>query len=240
MDVMDAQGFRGRPKVVTDQAEFDKAVGEAWGGKGLEVVRGIGAPDKTTLKAYRDSLTDGDWYVSCSGGAVHGFGQYGAYRYGGKVKSQDVSEARMYARGNGGKETHVYHYTLDKSAKIGEESKLRSDMHAHNTQALKSSGAIDAISKSLSGRKRVTVGEQAALRDIKSGRIGKRSTYYQGAASYNKIMDKATSILKKSGQTVFSDTGVYAAAKGYDFYYDRSSGYSVALNRTKLIVLKDW
>lgn len=248
MDAMDAQGFRGRPKVVTDQAEFDKAVQAAWGGQGLEVVRGIGAPDKRTLADYRDSLTDGDWYVSCNGGAAHGFGQYGAYRFGGKVSARDVQEARMYANSNSGYtgNIHVYHYTLDPSAKIGEESRLRSDMQAHNaavrsgnTQAVKQATA--PILQQLGGGTRA---EQAAAKAWNAGRQSaspRRGTTAKYQSEFNAAMTKLRSA-RDSVPTprTFRDVGVFAAAKGYDFYYDRRTGYSVTLNRTKLIVLKDW
>ena len=239
MDAMDAQGFRGKPRVVTDQDEFDEAVKAAWDGNGLEVVRGIGAPDDTTLAAYRDSLTDDDWYVSCSGGAVHGYGMYGAYRRGGKVQQEDLAEAKEYASAHGSK-THVYHYTLDPSAKIGDELKLSIDMATHNANAIKNSGALDEIRQKMSKRKRITQGEQDALNNLERGSVYERMSWESNYKSYNKVINMAFSIARKKGATTFSDVGVFAASKGYDFYFDEATGYSVTLNRTKLIVFKDW
>lgn len=245
--VMDAQGFRGRPRVV-DQAEFDNAVKAAWGGNGLEVVRGIGAYDAQTLKDYKESMTDGDWYVSCGGGAAHGFGQYGAYRYGGKVSQKDINEAQLYADANSGYSgnTHIFHYTLDPSAKIGEESQLRSDMRAHNANARQTrSQAIQKRNQALapvvnqlgSGTRAEQAAAKAWQRGNQDAKPRKNTT-----AKYQKEFNAAMDKLRKTRDSVsvpavFNDVGVYAAAKGYDFYYDRRTGYSVTLNRTKMIVL---
>lgn len=180
-DVMDAQGFRGKPKVITDDAEFEAAVSAAWGGNGLRLYRGYNAPDKETLDAYSDDLRNGEWYVACGGGAMYGMGQYAGYSYGGKKGSRSEIHARNTARiyANGGQSrpfSKVEEMTLAPDAKVIEYSKLSSQMSAEN-------------------RKR-----------------------------------------SKSGKPLYSDEGVFAAAKGYDFYYDRRSGYSVTLNRTKLII----
>ena len=154
----------------------------------------------------------------------------------------------MYANSNSGYtgNIHVYHYTLDPSARIGEESKLRSDMQAHNnavnsgnTQAIRQ--ATSPILQQLSTGTRA---EQAAAKAWNAGRQGaspRRGTTARYQSAFNTAMDR----LRKARDSVprqrtFRDVGVYAASKGYDFYYDRRTGYSVALNRTKLIVLKDW
>lgn len=235
-EVMDAQGFRGKPKIITDQAEFDKAAQAAWGGKGMVMVRGIGAPDQTTLDAYSDTLTHGEWYVRCDGGAAHGYGQYAAYRYGSsKPTSKDLSEANDYAQWNG-KKTRVFTMTLDPSAKIGEERQLRADMRAHNAQAQKTRNSMaDQAAKQMPNKR--SYGAKAALSDFKAGSNSgpKWNTSSQYKADYAAAMTHLKTATA-SAPHVYNDVGVFAASKGYDFYYDRGTGYSVTLNRTKLII----
>lgn len=243
--VMDAQGFRGKPRIITDQAEFDKAAQAAWGGNGLVLVRGIGAPDQQTLQAYSDSLTQGDWYVRCDGGAVHGFGQYAVYRYGQtQPSSRDLSEAQLYARSNG-RATKVFSMTLDPSAKIGEEKQLRSDMYTHNAQARQAipaarqrqQQAIAPVLQQLNGGTRAEKAAAKAWANSKQDAKPRKNTTAKYQTEFNAAMAK----LRKARDsvpvpTVYRDVGVYAAAKGYDFYYDKGTGYSVTLNRTKLII----
>lgn len=234
---------------MTDDAQFDQAVKDAWGGNGLILYRGYNAPDQATLDAYSDSLRSGDWYVQCGGGAVHGYGMYAAYAYGGKANygydSKAKNTATNYSRGWGSRPSKVETMTLHPSAKIGEESKIRSEMNAHNAIArqqrqsatMKRRQVTDPIAQQLSNGTRA---EKAAAKAWQAGkqdaspRKGTTAKYQQ---EYNAAMGK----LRKARDTVpmpalFSDTGVFAAAKGYDFYYDRRTGYSVVLNRTKLII----
>ena len=234
--VMDAQGFRGMPKLISDQAEFDKAAQAAWGGNGMVMVRGIGASDQFTLDAYSDSLTNGEWYVTCGGGAAHGYGQYAAYRYGStKPRRSDVNEAMGYGSYYGD-HTKVFTMTLDPSAKIGEESKLRDSMRDHNRNAVKNSSAVGNEINRILNKSLVTYGERQAIRDAQWGDLKPRSAYATNAKSYNRTMKRLQAALRSEGKTAFTDVGVFAAARGYDFYYDRNTGYSVTLNRTKLII----
>ena len=72
-DVINAQGFDGKPRVVSAK-EFDKAVKEANDGNGFIAQRTYSAPDQETLDAYRKQLYEGKWYVDCSTGHAS-FGQ---------------------------------------------------------------------------------------------------------------------------------------------------------------------
>lgn len=95
-DVMDAQGFDGKPRVVS-QAEFDEAVKAANGGKGFIAQRTYSAPNEEVLKAYQDQLYNGKWYVDCStGGAQYGQGMYCAADYTGKLSSGIKTEMQHY------------------------------------------------------------------------------------------------------------------------------------------------
>lgn len=171
--VMDEQRFRGKPKVV-DATEFAKAAEEAAGGQGLILQRGYGATSSDVLDAYKQSLYDGEWYVSCGGGAAYGHGMYAAYSLG---STRPTSETTRTARGYAsmyGNHTRVETMTLAPNARMVSYEDIESMMRSDRSGAAK--------------------------------------------ARYNE--------------------GTYATMKGYDFMYTNDgSGYSVVLNRTKLIIL---
>lgn len=93
-DVLDAQGFNGLPKVVSEE-EFNKAVEES----GFIAQRTYAAPDQETLDAYRDQLYNGDWYVNCeTGGAQYGQGMYCAADYNGQLTDGIKEEMDHYQK----------------------------------------------------------------------------------------------------------------------------------------------
>lgn len=121
--VIKAQGFDGKPTVTDDLVSFTNAC------KASDFIakRGIGASNKSTLDAYDQELKNGDFYVKCSGGSVHGYGMYAAsVQANGKKAASGIrdaeSTAKAYASGN--RAQKVYTMTLDKSAKIGTENDL--------------------------------------------------------------------------------------------------------------------
>lgn len=95
-DVINAQGFDGKPRVMS-RAEFEEAVKAANGGNGFIAQRVYSAPDQETLDAYRQQLYDGKWYVDCStGGAQYGQGMYCAADYHGVLSDGIQSEMKHY------------------------------------------------------------------------------------------------------------------------------------------------
>lgn len=125
--VIKAQGFDGKPTLTSDKAAFSKACQAS----DFIAKRGVGASNQQTLNAYDQSLKTGDFYVKCSGGSVHGYGMYAAsVKASGSRASSGVSDAestaKAYCRGNSAQK--VYTMTLDKSAKIGNESQLKRQM----------------------------------------------------------------------------------------------------------------
>lgn len=129
--VIKAQGFDGKPTVTSDPNAFAQACKAS----NFTAVRGIGASNSTTLKKYDDDLKTGDFYVKCSGGSVHGYGMYAASfetnATNSKMLASDAqSTARAYSSGNPARK--IYTMTLDKSAKIGNESSLKRQMNNDN------------------------------------------------------------------------------------------------------------
>lgn len=71
-DIMNAQGFDGKPQVVPAN-EFDKLAKES----NFIMQRTYSAPSQEVLNEYRNQLYNGKWYVDCStGGAAYGEGMY--------------------------------------------------------------------------------------------------------------------------------------------------------------------
>lgn len=124
--VIKAQGFDGKPTVTSDPQAFAAAC------KASDFIakRGIGASDQQTLNAYDDALKNGDFYVKCSGGSVHGYGMYAAsVKANGRQAKSGVADAERTANSYAGRGTKkVYTMTLDKSAKIGDEYTLYNQM----------------------------------------------------------------------------------------------------------------
>lgn len=117
-DVINAQGFDGKPRVV-GQEQFNEAVRQANGGNGLVLGRGYTAPNQETLDSYRDSLYEGDWYVDCSSGrSTYGRGMYCFADMSGNISAGEQA-SQTYAkpkRGNTVGYSEVM--TLDRSARI--------------------------------------------------------------------------------------------------------------------------
>lgn len=91
-DVIDAQGFNGLPKVVSEE-EFNKAVKES----NFIAQRIYGASSMEEVQAYRDQLYYGDFYVSCSvGGCQYGQGMYCAADYTGTLTDGIKAEMSHY------------------------------------------------------------------------------------------------------------------------------------------------
>lgn len=95
-DVINAQGFDGKPRIVSAE-EFDDYVKRANGGNGFIAQRTYSASDQEILDMYRDQLYNGKWYVDCStGGAQYGQGMYCAADYSGNLTEGIKTEMGHY------------------------------------------------------------------------------------------------------------------------------------------------
>ncbi len=124
--VIKAQGFDGKPTVTTDIVDFTAACKAS----NFIAKRGVGASNQRTLDAYDDAFKNGDFYVKCSGGNVHGYGMYAAsVAANGSQAKQGIRHAESVANSYAGYSARkVYTMTLDKSAKVSTESKLKTQM----------------------------------------------------------------------------------------------------------------
>lgn len=126
--VIKAQGFDGKPTLTSDKAAFSAACQAS----NFIAKRGVGATNQRTLDAYDQALKTGDFYVKCSGGSAHGYGMYAAsLNANGSNASSGLRHAEAVAKqysSYSGSSAKIYTMTLDKSAKIGNESTLYKQM----------------------------------------------------------------------------------------------------------------
>lgn len=188
--VIKAQGFDGKPTLTSDPAEFASACKAS----NFIAKRGIGASDQATLNAYDKNLKSGDFYVKCSGGSVHGYGMYAAsVQANGRYASSGIRDAESTAKSYaswGSSASKVYTMTLDKSAKIGNESTLRRQM--------RNDGDFQKACRSSSMNSRYTqdVGVYAAYKGYDAYVAGSGRSSSNGSSSdYTVILNRSKVIL---------------------------------------------
>lgn len=187
--VIQAQGFDGKPTLTSDKAAFASACKAS----NFIAKRGVGASDQRTLDAYDQALKTGEFYVKCRGGSVHGYGMYAAsVAANGKSAASGVSDAeytaKLYAAGN--RSQKIYTMTLDKSAKIGNESQIKRQMQ--NDAAYQKM----CQNSSINWRYTQDVGVYAAYKGYDAYIAGSRRKSADGASSdYTVILNRSKVIL---------------------------------------------
>lgn len=243
-DVMAAQGFDGKPRIV-DADEFDRAVRQANGGEGLVMQRVYSAPDRATLDAYRESLYDGKWYVDCSkGGSAYGQGMYAVSDFKGNLTKGITDEIETYKRGP---IDAVETMTLDPSARFVEYNDAAA-MKANMPQEI-----TDKYTEKFIRDHADELGEQGvefAMRQAKLGGYNfdfNRMMELDQAMSNdarrlaNRAVSEGSAMAQDEIRELYQmDIGAYAALRGYDAISvtgrGMSGSYTVVLNRTKLII----
>lgn len=188
--VIKAQGFDGKPTVTRNLADFTSACKES----NFIAKRGIGASDQRTLDAYDRNLKSGEFYVKCSGGSVHGYGMYAAsVQVNGKNAKYGIQNAEATANsyaGWGSSSKKVYTMTLDKSAKIGNESTLKRQMR-NDSEYQKVCNA-----STMNRRYTQDVGVYAAYKGYDAYVAGSGRSSYDGSSSdYTVILNRSKVII---------------------------------------------
>ena len=193
--VIKAQGFDGKPTVTDELVAFTSACKAS----NFIAKRGIGASNQRTLDAYDQELKTGNFYVKCSGGSVHGYGMYAAsVAANGKKAASGIrhaeSTAKAYAAGSNAQK--IYTMTLDKSAKVGKENDLYTQMKS-DTEFLRicrNSGMRSSYTQD--------VGVYAAYKGYDAYIAGGGRTRTDGSSS------NYTVILNRSKVIIYDDSGV--------------------------------
>lgn len=245
-DIIDAQGFSGKPRVVPAK-EFDDFVKESK----FIAQRTYSAESKEILDEYRRMLYDGKWYVDCgAGGAQYGQGMYCAADYTGKLSKGILEEMEHYQElgiERGAAKHYTETLTLDKTAKIVKYTDIKEEYDIYLEKAYK-----NALNSVLEGSSDIL---QAILeleyKQKQAGFYGKAS-YADSIKSYKKMLKQfhpqehrklnayKKQVDKKFEESSIQNIGSYAAARGYDAInavgHGESGSYTVILNRTKLII----
>lgn len=266
-DVLNAQGFDGKPRVVS-KAEFDEAVKNA----NFIAQRAYSAPDQETLDAYRDQLYNGKWYVDCStGGARHGQGMYCIADYNGNITSDMRSEASAYAGYYGNRPSYIETFTVDPSARFIEEATIREKMNVYN-EGLRSKAYSDAIAETTRPESVTSMIDKYKKYFGVTMTPDDMAAYMKGMQLKNMESDDFTSSVKKQTNQIikkyklkdhslvqsayrntdayknaaskeYNDVGSFAAASGWDGIKvsgrEGQAPYAVILNRTKVIFLRE-
>lgn len=226
-DVINAQGFDGKPRIV-DANEFDRAVRAANGGDGLVMQRVYSAPDQATLDAYRDQLYHGKWYVDCShGNDTYGKGMYTASSKSTSVTQQMEDEVSPYRREFSYTET----MTLDPSAKV---------IGYNEVVAAKNDASV--LERAIVGGENISDTERAIVRREVLREFSDEDRALARAAEREWDFDEYMAVIKKYSQREreFRELGTseVAALMGYDAVEVPNLNYTIVLNRTKLIIRK--
>lgn len=187
--VIQAQGFDGKPTLTSDKAAFASACKAS----NFIAKRGVGASDQRTLDAYDQALKTGEFYVKCRGGSVHGYGMYAAsVAANGKSAASGIrdaeSTAHLYAAGKGTQK--IYTMTLDRSARIGNESAIKRQMQSDTAyqRMCQNSG--------INWRYTQDVGVYAAYKGYDAYIAGSRRRSADGASSdYTVILNRSKVII---------------------------------------------
>lgn len=238
-DVINAQGFDGLPRVVS-QKEFDKLVKE----NSFIAQRTYSAENRETLEMYRQQLYEGKFYVECSGGARIGNGMYCAANYDGVLTSEIKAEMLSYSS-------------------LG-ESRFEKDIDRIKINELRNQRAEKAGEKILAngGSNQQAYSAFQKIREISDEEYAKQYapellskkgvsfvetfTFQKGAKiiDYHDLYamkEELVNSLPLSERHKYRkmDLGSFATLKGYDAIVDGTSrtADTVILNRTKCVFL---
>lgn len=231
-DIINAQGFDGKPRVVS-RAEFDEAVKTSNGGNGFIAQRVYGAPGKDVAEAYRDELYNGKWYVDCStGGSMYGKGMYTASDYSGELSNGIKKEMENYAMIN---KRRIIEEDDDYTRELNEWRNTLSRSERSMLNDYKTWGMVDPADKE---RVNQLIEEENEIVNKHYYSITETLTLDPSAKI---ITDSEINVLYRNQQK-FDDVGSLATALGYDAINveDAGSGgcsYTIILNRTKVIFL---
>jgi hypothetical protein len=245
-DVINAQGFDGKPRVVSKE-EFDEAVKAANGGDGFIAQRTYSAPDQETLDAYRDQLYNGKWYVDCSnGGSLFGQGMYTSSNYKGELSNtikmdmrsyKDLGESRFNKTFDAGEaRERRFKMAEEKGNEIISKGGSMNDARAEYDRFMQMDEKefAEKYAHELLPQKGVSYIETMTLDP--TAKIIDVDELHEIKIKYAEQFEG-----RKRRDIRRMDNGVFASLKGYDGIRGgtRNDVYTVILNRTKVIILED-
>lgn len=237
-DIINLQGFDGKPKLIVDEEEFYKAVDEDH----FIAERTFSDDSKEQVETWYNELKEGEFYVKCTtGGFQYGRGMYCAadYTKGTIEYSKFQHEIEQYAWGK--KHVQTTWMTMEPSAKIIKFEDLQ-DKYAiewikvnrpDNYEGVLALSKLQNKVRNYHKNWDPVVGKPPQdymdlLQELKEKRKEFEAIYREGISASNKRMQEDN-----------YDWGILAAELGYDAInakHGATGSYTVVLNRTKLII----
>ena len=262
-DVISAQGFDGKPRVV-DADEFDRLAKQANGGKGFVAQRTYSAPDQETLDVYRQQLYDGQWYIDCTHrSAAYGQGMYATGDFSGQM-TEEMKRASEFYRNLGEQAgntvSYIEEFTLQPDARIVDYDDLYSEFNAYRMEVQRENAeirqtAIQDASRQLADELLKSAGfEEEYARKFfygnlslgevdwdemgeayaKLGKEGTRRMQELQSEYYRRQNDYMEAYIRRKSKDEIEDIGAYAASRGYDGIKVRNRG---VYGTTEVVIL---
>lgn len=251
-DIIEFQGFNGKPTIIYEQSEFDKAVQKDH----FIAERTIRATDEETLLKYNNQLkaVNGEdcFYVNCGvGGAQYGQGMYCAadYTKGKEPFEHFLHEIKEY--GDGDKiENGCYSttwMTLDPTSKILElpngakAGEYIPELYKREYMLNHAGDNIQDVLDYIDACKAVDNLTFSESEDVIDRLYAERNSALSKVKDLCKeAMNNTMYLPKDSKFPIPKNPGVLAAEMGYDAInavgHGATNSYTVVLNRTKLII----
>lgn len=251
-DIIEFQGFNGKPTIIYEQSEFDKAVQKDH----FIAERTIRATDEETLLKYNNQLkaVNGEdyFYVNCGvGGAQYGQGMYCAadYTKGKEPFEHFLHEIKEY--GDGDKiENGCYSttwMTLDPTSKILElpngakAGEYIPELYKREYMLNHAGDNIQDVLDYIDACKAVDNLTFSEPEDVIDRLYAERNSALSKVKDLCKeAMNNTMYLPKDSKFPIPKNPGVLAAEMGYDAInavgHGATNSYTVVLNRTKLII----
>lgn len=248
-DIIDYQGFNGKPKIIYDRQAFDDYVEKDH----FLAERTFCADSQERLKTYDNQLkaVNGEdyFYVNCGvGGAQYGQGMYCAADFTKGTISFDKfeHEIKQYAWGDKFPFSKTNWLTLDPSAKILDipSGSNRLECFEFVSKKYEVFYLENRLNSSPGLRKEWEEFQKSWSKAQALNGSSKSSDWDKAYALFDEAERKYPEAYKLHGElmncTDGKDAGVMAAEMGYDVINAQGHGttdsYSVVLNRTKLII----
>lgn len=251
-DIIEFQGFNGKPTIIYEQSEFDKAVQKDH----FIAERTIRATDEETLLKYNNQLKavkgEDYFYVNCGvGGAQYGQGMYCAadYTKGKEPFEHFLHEIKEY--GDGDKiENGCYSttwMTLDPTSKILElpngakAGEYIPELYKREYMLNHAGDNIQDVLDYIDACKAVDNLTFSEPEDVIDRLYAERNSALSKVKDLCKeAMNNTMYLPKDSKFPIPKNPGVLAAEMGYDAInavgHGATNSYTVVLNRTKLII----
>ncbi len=242
-DIVDYQGFNGKPRIVNGKDEFDALVdSDHFIGE-----RTIRANTKEELDEYLWQLKEDYFYINCGvGGAQYGQGMYCAADYTKGTVSKNGFDHEIWQYGNEGSHQATVWLTMDKSSKVLEipESADRQECLDYVSNLYTTAYRDNKLDKNPELKRRWQEYD-SKMEEVRRLNMSDKESDWDKADLLSEKLDEEYSdvfdfVHEYTNADEGKNAGIMAAEMGYDAInaagHGETGSYTVVLNRTKLII----